>query len=307
MSFRRGSFFSEEEAPRGREFSPQELEKFLGGKLKRLRDGNWKLDLAMGLEVFWLFLIITSIGFLFFSIAIGMDRPELRFLIPLSAILLIASIFLLKNTDNYYIIDRSRNRLLYVSKFFSNYTEKEVANFDDFIGILIVRKVGKKRRVSLYLYGLLKNGESIVLSDSYANWGDDPDKIHILGEKVAELMGVPFFPLRGEENPAILKMMTNFDQLRAKNIEVETGENPHQIVILDKSNGKNISIDFSNNDMIRFSDGERVREINFSSLPGQPPSNTSNLKIKLFIIAIFLSPAIIFLIYFFLIVFNLRR
>ncbi len=274
MSFRKRFPSPEERVFREKTFL-QKLEEMREGKLVMLQDGYWKLDHPLGLEFLWLFLIISSGISFIFSFFVE-DEIEL-----ISATIFIVAFSLFKNTDEFYIIDQIQNQFLYVLKFFSKYSREKMASLDDFISIFVLENKDKKKsKTSLYLYGLLKNGKGIVLSDSNSDPEEDCDKVNQLGEKLAELIGVPFFPYNGKKPFAFLIIS---EKVKEKNIEVRTGKNPHQIVI--KRNGeKSISLDFSTPGLLKIFSEEGIKELDLSFPPMRFPWT---IKILIVIIPLF--------------------
>lgn len=171
-------------------------------KMERLPDGMIRINKYFFLKHLFVFLILISIIAFFVLL---LNSSDFR-LISIPPVLFILFIFLLKKTDNYYIIDTINKKIIYHYSFFGITVESERYRFSDLLCLTVNGKRGSVQGIKYWEYYLTlitKRGGLIPLSEPKKNID-----IKLYDEPAMEIAGIFNIPFKKPEPAKSLKNLT---------------------------------------------------------------------------------------------------
>jgi hypothetical protein len=156
---------------------------------EKINEYRLKIDIITPLEYFFLWMIVLSV--IMFCVFIFKDdtRPLLWVPLVTGAI----STFLYKKTDNFYIIDTSKQKIIYHFFFLGFTREKEKYSFNDVFCVMPNTKREHRKSGSRwlnYLTILMKDGTFLRISDGSREYNSKENSKN--GLDIAALIPVPY-------------------------------------------------------------------------------------------------------------------
>ena len=152
------------------------------------------LDLDSSLESFFTGLIIVSVVGIIGLFITALSNTSLYQWILIPVIMLVISIILRTNLDEYYILDADSKKILFRRKFFGNEERKPVADFSDIFiattsGDFVQTKHSRYWNYSAMF--VLKDGRTIRITNYMR---EEYDKAKRIAKDASNFLSIPYLP-----------------------------------------------------------------------------------------------------------------
>jgi len=166
-----------------------------------------KVDLDTPLESFFIGCAVLSGFGLFFAGIASLNNSVPRVVWQGLTGLFVVGGICYKYTDNYYIVDMERKKLLYHFSFFSYSSDGVIALFSDLIAATVNAEHHSSKHSSWWEYApfmILKNGKKLQMGD-YKKETDGFDGANSLAKKLSEVSGAEFIRGKREHHIEIIR------------------------------------------------------------------------------------------------------